>query len=141
MSAEENKAIIRRWVEELNKGNLDMADEFYAADFVLHDSGGPPNLPRGPEAIKQSARPFIAAVPDMKFTIERLVAEGDTVAGWGTLSGTHQGELAGISGTGKPVSIIMMNIARFADGKIAEEWQLGDNLTLMQQIGAIPTPG
>lgn len=139
MSTEENKNLVRRWIEELNKGNLDAADDLFTADYILHDPGVPPNLPPGPEGVKQFVRPIIEAIPDMKGTIEHLVAEGDKVAIWGTITGTHQGELAGVPRTGKPLNFILTSIIRFADGQFAEEWQLGDSLTMLQQIGAIPS--
>jgi len=141
MSTEENKALVRRWFVELNKGNLDAADEIYAADYVLHDPGAPPNLPPGPEGVKQFLAPILAGLSNSQGTIEHLVAEDDKVAVWATFTGTHTGELAGVSPTGNQVSILVTSIIRIAGGKFAEEWELADGLTMMQQIGAIPMPG
>ncbi len=77
--AEQNKALVRRWFAELNTGNLAAADDLYAANYVLHDPGAPPDLPPGPAGVKQFLAPFGTAFPDMQGTIEDMVAEGDKV--------------------------------------------------------------
>jgi steroid delta-isomerase-like uncharacterized protein len=140
MSTEENKAITRRWFAELNKGNLAAADEIYAAHYILHDPNNPPDLPPGPEGVKQFLAPFLTAFPDTQGTIEDLVAEGDKVAVRYTIRGTHQGEFQGIAPTGKQVTMTGTGIIRFAGGQMVEEWQNDDVLGLLQQIGAIPAP-
>jgi predicted ester cyclase len=79
-------------------------------------------------------------MPDCQATIEHLVVEGDKVAIWANISATHHGELAGIPASGKRVSFALASIMRFANGKFAEEWELGDTYTMLQQIGAIQPP-
>ena len=94
MSAVENKALFRRTYEELlNRGNLDVAHELVAAEFINHEA--PPGRDRGPESMRGLARMLRTAFPDLHFEIEELVAEGDTVAGRLTMSGTHEGPLDG----------------------------------------------
>jgi steroid delta-isomerase-like uncharacterized protein len=141
MSAEANKAVIRRWWAAMNQGQgADVIDEVYAADYVLHD-------PTQPEPVvgTQGVHEFVAAVsaafPDLHMIVEDLVAEGDRVVQRLTARGTHQGEFLGVPASGDAVTVWLIVISRIADGKVAEEWQLLDALGLMQQIGAIPAPG
>ncbi len=138
MSAEENKAIIRRWVDAWHSRNVAAVDDFVTSDYVRHD----PNLPevRGPAAEKQLMTMFLSALPDLHFTIEDLVAEGDTVVARYTARGTHQGELLGIPPTNRHVAISVLEIYRLVDGKIAEQWVTMDALGMMQQLGVIPVP-
>jgi len=137
VSVEENKAIFRRMTEDLwNNKNLDVADELFAADAT---SPTAPSLPPGSEGVKQIARMFFAAFPDLQISIDYLVAEGDKVFGRLTEQGTHRGTFLGISPTGKQVKFTEMGILRIADGKIAESWYDVDMLGLMGQI--TPPPG
>jgi steroid delta-isomerase-like uncharacterized protein len=139
--AEQNKALVRRWFAELNKGNLAAADDLYAANYVLHDPGVPPDLPPGPEGVKQFLASFATAFPDMQGTIEDIVAEGDKVVVRFTIRGTQQGAFAGMPPTGKPIAMMGISIMRIVDGKFEEEWEIGDSLGMLQQLGAIPTQG
>ena len=143
MSAEENKAIIRRWIEEAwNKGNADIADEIYAADFKAKDSDDPTGILRGPEGIKQYVIRTRAAFPDIHFTIDHLIAEGDNIVGAFTIRGTHKGDLFGIPPTGRPVIFSAVDIWRFEKGKIAERHiAVMDRLSILQQLGIIPPLG
>ena len=138
--SEQNKAVIRRWIEALNAGDLDVADEIYARDFVMHDPGTPDRLP-GPEGTKQTFAGFRASFPDFYVTIEDFVAEGDKVAWRLSATGTHEGEYLGIAPTGKQVSFTAICVTRLVDGKFVEGWQNVDNLGMLQQIGAIPPLG
>ena len=139
MSVEENKAIIRRWTEVWHTGNVAAVDEFVTPDYVRHD----PNVPevRGPEAEKQLIMMYLTAFPDLRFSIEDILAEGDMVVTRLTAHGTHQGELLGIPATGKQVAVPAMEIYRITGGKIAEQWVIADVLRMMQQLGVIPAPG
>ncbi len=139
MSGEENKALVRCWVEAWNTGNIDAVGGFVTVDYVRHD----PNSPevRGPEAEQRLVEMYRAAFPDLRFTVEHLVAEGDSVAARLTVRGTHRGELLGIPPTGNQVTLAVMELYRLADGKIAEQWVTMDALGLLQQLGAIPGPG
>ena len=141
MSTEDNKAIIRRWVEEgWNKGNLAVVDEVYAANVVQHDPGSPAPVTSS-AALKQYAAVYRGAFPDLHFTIDDLIAEGDKVLWRFTSRGTQTGPLMNIPATGRPGQITGMVLFRFADGKIAEVWVNIDNLGLLQQLGVIPAPG
>lgn len=140
MSTEENKTTSRRFYEALfNEGNLDAAEEIVASDFVLHD----PNLPeepRGVEGLKQFVSLYRSAFPDIRFEIEKQIAEGDMVGTRWTARGTHRGELMGIAPTEACVEVGAFTLHRFSDGKIAEDWAHYDALGMMRQLGAIPAP-
>lgn len=140
MSVEENKAIVRRAVEAINTGNLAVADEIIATDFVLHDTFLPMEV-RGIEGAKQWVSMTRTAFPDVRVTILDLVGEGDKVAKHWTFSGTFKGEFGGIPPTGKQFMLEpALSIYRFTGGKIAEIWMGYNALLMMQQLGVIPTP-
>jgi steroid delta-isomerase-like uncharacterized protein len=139
MSAEDNKTLVRRVYEEIiNKGNLNLADEAFASDYVYR-SPGSPEL-RGPEGFKQLVTMYRNAFPDLHLDLDNLIAEGDTVVSRWTGRGTHKGELMGIPPTGKHVTVTGVVISRFAGGKSVEDWELIDSLGMLQQLGAIPAP-
>jgi predicted ester cyclase len=139
MSVEEdNKARYRAFVDELNKGNIDGVDEFFAADYEEHSA--PPGAPPGIDTIKMVFRMFRTAFPDVVFTITDLVAEGDKVATYVIGEGTHEGAFMGVAATGRRCHWAAFGINRYADGKIKEHWGLPDLMGLMTQIGAIPPP-
>lgn len=137
MSTEKNKAISRKWREELEKNNWDALDEFIAPDVVMHFAGNPEPLDR--EGMKQMLGMFYTAFPDLHTTFEDQIAEGDKVTLRLTFRGTHQGEFQGIPPTGKAIAIEAIVVDRMVDGKMVEHWSNMDNLGLMQQLGAIPT--
>jgi predicted ester cyclase len=140
MSAQENKVLFQRTYEELlNRGDLDVADELVAPEFINHEA--PPGRDRGPESMRGLATMLRTAFPDLRFEIEELVAEGDTVAGRLTMSGTHEGPLMGTPPTGRSVRQDHMHFVRFRDGKAVEHWGVRDDLGMMQQLGVIPAPG
>lgn len=141
MSAEESKTIARRYIEEFwSQGNLAVADEVIAPNYVVHDPGTPGRTGR-PEGEKQVFAMYRTVFPDLRFTIEDVIGEGDRgVIHW-TARGTHQGALLGVSPTGKPVTIPGISIVRIASGQIVEHWLNWDTLGLLQQLGAIPAPG
>jgi predicted ester cyclase len=127
MSVEENKALFRRTYEELlNGGDLSVADQLVAPDFVNHEA--PPGRDRGPESMRGLAVMLRTAFPDLHFEIEELVAEGDVVAGRLTMSGTHEGPLMGTPPTGRSVRQEHMHFVRFKDGKAMEHWGVRDDL-------------
>jgi predicted ester cyclase len=140
MSTEDIKALVRRLYEEVfNRGNLSTVDELLAANYIDHTAL--PGTSPGPEGLKQFTSMFHAAFPDLHFTIEDLIAEGDTVVVRQTYRGTHKGDLMGISPTGKQVTITSIDIGRFADGKLVEHWGATDSLGLLQQLGVVPSMG
>ena len=140
MSVEENKAIARRWGEEVwGKGSLAAIDELFATDFVFNYP--PPGVAPDREAYKQTVTMYHVALPDIQYTVEDMVAEGDKVAVRWTGRGTQKGEFMGIAPTGKPVTITGISILRIAGGKIVEEWTEEDILGVLQQLGVFPPPG
>jgi steroid delta-isomerase-like uncharacterized protein len=140
MSTEENKAVVRRFNELIGEfwrtGDADALDEVLAPEFVYHQPRTPPDL----ESFKQFLLMFRAAFPDMRYTVEDLIAEGDKVVDRLTWQGTHQGELMGIPPTGNTVTVREMHISRIAEGKIMERWGQPDMLGMMRQLGAVPPP-
>ena len=139
MSTEENKAIIRRMTEEFyNQGNVDLADHFFADSYVHHDPASPHVRDR--DGLKASLRTFLAGCPDLHITTDQLLAEGDMVAKLWIYHATHTGDLAGMAPTGTRITMSGLELFRLEDGKIAESWLGYDNLSLMQQLGVIPTP-
>ena len=139
MSAEQNKALVRRIVDEAQSGhNLDVVDELLAADFVDHSV--PPGLPPSREGVKMQFAMFFSAFPDLRVVIHDQVAEGDRVVTRKTFHGTHQGDLMGIPATGRSVAFDVIDILRVQNGKITDHWNVVDQLGLMHQIGAIPAP-
>jgi steroid delta-isomerase-like uncharacterized protein len=142
MSIEENKALVRQMVEEIfNQGDIGRADEFLAPDFAEREEL-PPGLPRDREGVKQLTMMLRSAFPDLKATVEDIVAEGDKVVTRQTWTGTHTGgDFMGVPPTGKGVSVGVIDIIRIAGGKFVEHWGQMDSMAMMQQLGAIPPPG
>lgn len=138
MSTEENKAISRRWREELDRKNWAALDEFVAPDVVMHFAGNAEPMDR--EASKQMLQMFYSAFPDLHHTFEDQIAEGDKVTLRMTFHGTHQGEFQGIPPTGKEIAVEAIVVDRMADGKMVEHWSNMDNLSLLQQLGVMPAP-
>jgi steroid delta-isomerase-like uncharacterized protein len=139
--SEENKAVVRRFNELVEEywrtGDADAFDEVVASDFVHHAPGLPPDL----EGMKQALPMFRAAFPDMRLTVEDMIAEGDKVLDRVTVRCTHEGELMGIPASGKQVEFMETHISRIVGGKIVERWGQWDALGMMQQIGVVPAPG
>jgi steroid delta-isomerase-like uncharacterized protein len=137
---EKNKQIVQRFVDEMwNEGKLDVADEVLAQDYIEHPSTpdeAKPSEPTGPHGMKQFVGMFRNAFPDMKFTIEHMLAEGDRVAIHLVGRGTHLGNLHGLAPTGKRVVIGGAAIHRIENEKIVETYQVVDRLSLREQLGA-----
>jgi len=142
MSIKEIKELGRHLVEEWNKGKaaaMAVMDELYAPDVVFH--GGTGEDIRGLKGYKQVLSEFFSAFPDVHFTFDDMVVEGDKVATRWTITGTHKGEFRGIPPTNKKVTIWGISIDRIAGGKVVEEWERFDTLGFMQQLGLIPPLG
>jgi steroid delta-isomerase-like uncharacterized protein len=140
MSMEENKAIVRRINDEVwSEGHLDVIDELIADDFVATVVGAPEQI-RGPQGFREFVVAYRKAFPDLHITIDEQLAEGETVVTRWTATGTNEGELMGIPATGKQATIAGININRISGGKLVEGWGLFDQLGLLQQIAAVPTP-
>ncbi len=140
VSAEDNKALVRRFVDEVqSKGNTDLIDEICSPEFVNHSA--PPGVPADCEGIKIVTAMFRGAFPDSYFTVEDMVAEGDKVATRKTFHGTHEGEFMGIPPSGRSVSMGLIDIVRISEGRVVEHWSMGDNLGMVRQLGVVPQPG
>jgi steroid delta-isomerase-like uncharacterized protein len=139
MSVEANRAMMRRWIEDgWNKHNVGLIDEIFATDVFEHDPGG--LTVDGAEALKAHINGFLTALPDIRFTIEDLIAEGDVVVCRFDSTATHTGTLMNIPATGKTARVSGMLEFRFADGKVAEVWAMYDLFGMLRQIGVIPDP-
>jgi steroid delta-isomerase-like uncharacterized protein len=133
MSAEENKAVIRRLGEVLNAGNLDAVDDILAPDYVRHDPS-PLLKEAGPEEYKEAFARLRRAFPDARWTLEDMLADGDKVIGRWRFRGTHEGPFFNIPPSGKQVTHPIIAIYRIADGRIAEDWHIFHALGLWQRL-------
>ncbi len=132
--SEDNKDLARRSWELLE--NLDILDEVYAPDVVWHE---PDQDIQGLEEARQFVNMYKTAFPDLHATVEDVIAEGDKVVTRYTVRGTHQGEIEEFGPpTGRQVEIKGITIHRIESGKIVEEWERYDNLSVMQQLGLVP---
>jgi steroid delta-isomerase-like uncharacterized protein len=140
--SEENKALIRRYIEAIDgndSSDWSILDEFVAEDVVVHNPQLPGVTPDR-EGIKQAAEMFRQATPG-RHEIPLQVAEGDLVVSLIVARGVHAGELLGIPATGNEVETEGIAIHRIEDGKIAEYWAVTDTARVLQQVGALPSPG
>jgi steroid delta-isomerase-like uncharacterized protein len=136
MSAEDNKAIVRRVIKEAQEGGkLDVVDELFAEDFVDHTPL--PGLPPTRDGVRMLFAGLRAAFPDLTVTIEEQIADGEKVATRKTFRGTHQGPFMGIPATGNAVTFEAIDILTLRDGRVREHRVVLDQLTLMQQLGAM----
>lgn len=133
MESEANKALVRRYVELWTTGNLALADEVLAADFVDHTH---PEFTPGPGSVKQAVKDFRTAFPDASVTIEHILCEGDMVAFRAVIRGTHQQPFAGFYPTGKEVVFRGTDFIRIANGKLVELWNCQETLNFVVQLGA-----
>jgi steroid delta-isomerase-like uncharacterized protein len=132
---EANKAHIRRVIEEVyNQGNLDVVDEVAARNLVIHS---PAQEIQGREGAKQYVAALRAGFPDICFTIEDQIAEGDKVVTRWTARGTHAGTFQSMPATGRKFRLAGADIDRIVDGKVVECWAHVDELGLMRQLGAV----
>ncbi|MCO4273070.1 ester cyclase [Pseudarthrobacter sp. HLT3-5] len=133
-----NGLIQRFYKEIIEGGNLSLIDELATDDYVDHEEALP-GQPPGKDGVRYFVNAFRTAFPDIKVkTMEASLAEGNMEACHVILTGTHRGEMAGMAATGKSVEFGTTDIIRVEDGKVAEHWGTTDNLSLMQQLGAIP---
>jgi steroid delta-isomerase-like uncharacterized protein len=119
-----------------NEGNYDLIDTLIASDYVGHEL--PDEVVVGPEGVKRNIATLRRAFPDLRFTIEDQVAEGDRVVTRWTARGTHESPFEGIPATGNQVIVMGIDISRIADGRYVEGWTSFDRLSLLQQLDAIP---
>jgi steroid delta-isomerase-like uncharacterized protein len=139
LAADDNMAKSRRFMEEaFNKGNMKAVDEFMSANFVEHDPF--PGQGPGLQGFKQGLTAFRQAFPDLHVGIDDMIADGEKVVIRSTMKGTHKGTFMNMPPTGKQISVEGIDIVRISGGKAVEHWGLTDTFTMMQQLGAIPTP-
>jgi len=136
MSTEENKTLMRRFLQSSVASDQTALKELLASDFVAHLAGGPQNR----EAFLKHNSVFVAAFSDRQFSVEDLTAEGDKVVARATWRGTHSGNFQGLAPTGKQIAISAVSIDRIKDGKIVEHWSLFDQMSMSQQLGLFPLP-
>ena len=142
MQPEENKLIVGRFFEELwNERKLGVADEIFADECVTHQLQSGEEIsavPRNADAVKEHVGEWLAAFPDLHFSVEQTVAENDTVVSRCSLHGTHAGRWHSVAPTGKKVSVRMIVIHRIADKKIVEDWVVVESFGFFQQLGLVP---
>ena len=139
MSIEENKAVVRRFFEELlGTDDLAVADELLSPGFRFYFAGSPD--PMDLESYKEFLVARRAAFPDRRFVVEDMIAEGDKVSARFTMRGTHKGEFRGIAPTGKEVNMTGIDIIRLTEGKMVEDRVEVDQLGMMRQLGVVPSP-
>ena len=140
MTPEERKEFVRRAYEEVfNRGDLAAADSYFAADFA--NLAMPPDWPRGPEGVRRAVTMLRGAFPDLRYTIEEVLVDGETIAARWVARGTHTGELRGPMGqvgpTGRKVSLAGITMGRVANGKATgDSWVIADFLGLLRQLGS-----
>jgi len=140
MSSEDNKAIMRRMLEEvIVGGNLDLMDELVAPDFINHNvvGTGESGSSVGIEAFSQEIKALRKAFPDLQLPVVHLLADGDKVIAHLRGQGTHLGQFGPIAATGKRVEVASMTIVRIVNGKFSERWNLVDRYGMLQQLGVI----
>lgn len=136
-SEDNNKTMARRIYEEaFSKGNLAVVDEVCASNYVGYDPAEPPT--HGPSGVKELITRYRAAFPDLRITVDELLATGDTVIARWTATGTNQGPFNGMPATGKKGTVTGIEVVHFANGKAVESFINWDTFGLMRQLGLIP---
>jgi steroid delta-isomerase-like uncharacterized protein len=138
MTSETNKLVMRRFLEFINTASEKLAAELISPDAIFHVPGRPEPM-RGPAGYLAVIGMMRGGFPDIQWTLEEMVAEGDKVAARFIMRGTHRGTFFGVPPTGKTITVQAMNIYRLSGGQIVEEHGQPDMLGLLQQIGAVPT--
>jgi steroid delta-isomerase-like uncharacterized protein len=139
MSSEDNKATVRRFYAAIDARDPAGVEAVQSPGYACHFAGAPGPMDRA--TFPGFVQGFQAAFPDLTHTLEDLLVEGDRGAARVTVRGTHRGDFQGLPASGKAATFSAMNVYRFEGGKIAEHWIVADNLSLLQQLGAVPGPG
>ena len=137
MTAETNKIVMHRFLEFINTASEMLAQELISPDAIFHVPGRPEPM-RGPAGYLAIIGMMRGGFPDIQWTLEEMVAEGDKVAARFTMRGTHRGTFFGVPPTGQIIAVQAMNIYRLSSGQFVEEHGQPDMLGLLQQIGAVP---
>jgi predicted ester cyclase len=132
-TSEQNEAAVRGCFENASQGRFDVLDQFVSPGYVLHPEGI-----RGIDGLTEMVEGYRRALADLQVTVEHQFSEGDYVATRTTVRGRHEGELVGVPPTGREVEFTCLTISRCAGGKIEEEWEIADTVSLLQQVGALP---
>ncbi len=133
----DTKTYVRSTTEEIwRTGNASLIDEHMAPNYVLHNP--PTGFSPDREGLKAILHAMRSAFPDLRMTVEDVIAEGDKVVQRRRYEGTHKGEFFGVPATGKALSVSQITVSRVADGKFAEEWAETDFLGMLQQLGVVP---
>ena len=136
---EENKRLVRQVYEDIrSEGNLDLVDEIFSPDYLGHDPTAEPEEIRGRESFKEQTIGYRSVFPDLWFTIDSLVAEGEEVVARWTARGTHRGSMAGEEPTGKAIEVTGFGSWRIENGLVAEHWGVFDVMRLLRGIGVLP---
>ena len=136
-TTEKNKLVMKRFVEFINTASEQLAGELISQDAIFYVPGQPEPM-RGPTGYLVIIGMMRGGFPDIQWTLEDIVAEGDKVAARFTMLGTHQGNFSGVPPSGKPIKVQAMSFYRLTNGQITEEHGQPDMLGLLQQIGAVP---
>jgi steroid delta-isomerase-like uncharacterized protein len=131
--SEANKAAVRDCFENASQGNFDALHAIVSPDYVVH-----PEEVHGPAGLAEMVQGYRSALSNLSVTIEQQFTEGDHVATRSTIRGRHDGELMGTPASGRDVAFTCLTISRCRDGKIEEEWELVDTISLLRQVGALP---
>ena len=134
-----NKAVVRRWFKGQESPDSDRISEVLDKNYVWH---GPGDLTvEGSNGIQEMLRSYLLAFPDLRFTIEDQMADGDKVITRWTANGTQSGPFEGMAATGKSVTVTGIAISRVDNGKVTEDWESFDELGMMRQVGAVQAAG
>lgn len=133
--SEAHETVLRRFAEEIvSNGDFSVLEELVHPTYVFRSPG---QEVHGLEGLRGVIGAYRAAFPDLKMTVEDLVVAGEKAVVSFTLTGTHEGDLMGVAATGKQVEVSGMVLSRLERGRIVEEWEVLDQLTLLQQLGVV----
>jgi steroid delta-isomerase-like uncharacterized protein len=130
-----NEDVVRTCLTQASRGNYEMFETILTPEYVVH-----PEEARGAAGLQEMLEGYRAALGDLRVDVEQQFSAGDRVATVSTVRGVHEGELMGTPPTGREVAFAMITVSRFEDGRIAEEWEIADTVSLLAQIGALPQP-
>ncbi len=137
MSTDANKQLIRNWMTEVLSGHdIDAIEKYFAPGCIHHDLEMGDS--QGIEAEKQLTRTFVNGFPDLRFTLEYVLADDELVSGIARITGTHRGDLMGVAPTGKQFEASIMAIFRIVDGKIVEHWSHANIMSQLARLGILP---
>ena len=134
--SEQNRLVFQKIMAALNEKDMSAMEALIGNDFV--DNDAMPGMPRGKAGMVEMMQMFVTAVPDLHIVVDQWVSEGDLVVAVMTTSGTQSGEFIGMPPSGKKFSVREIHVAKIIDGKMIEHWGVGNDMSMMQQLGGIP---